>query len=177
MKGNYETSGVDSDVPSGQCNESLQKDHQVHSILEWAQNANMGSGFVTTTRVTHATPAALYAHVPSRRWECEKNLNEHDVRRGCKDIARQLVEDKPGRDLNVIMGGGRQCLMSNVTGTPKDPVDTWACYSDDGRDLISEWYRSKSKKQRAIASNNQQLHSIIPNQTEYLMGENLGIRS
>ncbi len=29
------------------------------------------SGIVTTARLTHATPAAMYAHVFSRAWECD----------------------------------------------------------------------------------------------------------
>lgn len=31
-----------------------------------------------------------------------------------KDIARQLIEDKPGRDLNVIFGGGRDFLGATI---------------------------------------------------------------
>ncbi len=57
-------------------------------------------GFVTTTRVTHATPAGLYAHSANRDWECDSQVplaNRHE----CKDIARQLIEDEPGRNINV----------------------------------------------------------------------------
>ena len=32
----------------------------------------MSSGLVTTARVTHATPAALYAKTAQRQWECDK---------------------------------------------------------------------------------------------------------
>ena len=32
------------------------------SILKWAQQAGKSVGIVTNTRVTHATPAAAYAH-------------------------------------------------------------------------------------------------------------------
>jgi hypothetical protein len=58
-----------------------------------------GQGLVTTTTVTHATPGALYAHSANREWEADANIplkHKH-----CKDIARQLVEDKPGKDFNV----------------------------------------------------------------------------
>ena len=34
--------------------------------MTWAQEAGMDTGFVTTARVTHATPAALYAHAYTR---------------------------------------------------------------------------------------------------------------
>lgn len=50
VKSNYETSGVDSSVLLNDCDASLDKSNQVNSILKWAQDANMGTGFVTTTR-------------------------------------------------------------------------------------------------------------------------------
>lgn len=49
-------------------------------------------------------------------------MKEQDQKK-CKDIARQLVENEPGRSINVIMGGGRQCMESDVTSTQQDPVD------------------------------------------------------
>ena len=58
------------------------------------------TGLVTNTRVTHATPAALFAHSPSRYWEDDGKVTP-GVRSTCKDIARQLVEDEPGRHINV----------------------------------------------------------------------------
>ena len=58
------------------------------------------TGIVTTTRVTHATPGALYSHSASRYWESDDKLSPN-ARGLCKDIARQLVEDEPGRSLNV----------------------------------------------------------------------------
>ena len=57
-------------------------------------------GFVTTTRVTHATPAGLYAHSANRDWECDSQVPLAN-RNECKDIARQLIEDEPGRSVNV----------------------------------------------------------------------------
>ncbi|GBN83387.1 hypothetical protein AVEN_262087-1 [Araneus ventricosus] len=58
------------------------------------------TGLVTTTRVTHATPAAMYGHSASRYWESDPKIPEED-RKLCKDIARQLVENDPGRNINV----------------------------------------------------------------------------
>ncbi len=34
------------------------------------------SGIVTTARVAHATPGALYAHTADRDWECDKEMGE-----------------------------------------------------------------------------------------------------
>ena len=34
----------------------------------------MKTGFVTSTRMSHATPAALYSKTASRFWECENDI-------------------------------------------------------------------------------------------------------
>ncbi len=49
------------------------------------------TGFVTTTRVTHATPAALYAHSPERTWEIDADIPDEEAALGCTDIAQQLI--------------------------------------------------------------------------------------
>ncbi|KAG8281252.1 hypothetical protein J6590_062865 [Homalodisca vitripennis] len=64
------------------------------------------TGLVTTTRVTHATPAALFAQSPSRYWEDDSKVPPA-ARKSCKDIARQLVEDEPGKNINVSRDVGR----------------------------------------------------------------------
>ena len=122
--------------------------------------------------VVHATPSALYAHVANRRLECEANLKPADQEHGCKDIGRQLVEDEPGRSINVIMGGGRQCLVSNVTDSKEDPIDRWACYSKDGRDLIRDWSLDKEKRKlkHAVVSNNEELKNLNTKNADYVMG-------
>ncbi|XP_055316563.1 alkaline phosphatase-like [Sitodiplosis mosellana] len=172
IKSNYETSGVDSSVKLGDCPASLDKSKHVDSILKWAQDAQMATGFVTTTRVVHATPSALYSHVANRRWECEAKMEPGDHEQGCKDIARQLIEDDPGRKINVIMGGGRQCLVSNVTDTKEDPVDRWACYSTDGRNLTRDWILDKEKRKlsHAVVSNNEQLENLDHKTADYVLG-------
>ena len=68
---------------------------QAESILKWAHYAGKSTGIVTTTRVTHATPAAAYAHIFDREMESydgEFFKDEH-FNQGCKDIAAQLIED------------------------------------------------------------------------------------
>ena len=36
----------------------------------------MKTGFVTTTRMSHATPGALYSKTTSRFWECENDIRD-----------------------------------------------------------------------------------------------------
>ncbi|XP_059610745.1 alkaline phosphatase isoform X2 [Phlebotomus argentipes] len=171
VKANYNTNGVDSGVPFADCQASLNKSHHVESILHWAQKAGKGTGFVTTTRVTHATPASLYANVADRAWECDATVPQDAKRLGCLDIARQLVEEDPGQKLNVIMGGGRQCLVSGVEGSAADPLDTWSCNSVDGRDLIEKWRNDKIEKEHShvVLQNNSDLANFDES-SEYVLG-------
>lgn len=160
---------MDSSVKLSDCPASLNQSSHVESILHWAQNEDMGTGFVTTTRVVHATPSALYANTPNRRWECEANMPE--TASACRDIARQLVETAPGNKINVIMGGGRQCLVSDVTGSEADPLDTWSCARKDGRDLIKTWQQVREERRESyeLVSNTGELQELDTNK-EFVMG-------
>ncbi|MFN2335319.1 MAG: alkaline phosphatase, partial [Wenzhouxiangellaceae bacterium] len=62
------------------------------SIVDLAKSAGLAAGIVTTSRITHATPAVLYAKSPERRWEADVSLPGSAREAGCRDIARQLVE-------------------------------------------------------------------------------------
>ncbi|XP_013162139.1 PREDICTED: alkaline phosphatase isoform X2 [Papilio xuthus] len=169
IKANLGTLGVDATVPQYDCEASLNKEAWLDSLAAYALKAGKSSGLVTTMRVTHATPAPLYAHSASRSWECEANMPANAKQ--CKDIARQLVEDWPGRDLHVVLGGGRQVLVSNSTGTPEDPISAWSCYRQDGRDLIDEYRRDKEDRnlKYQIVSNTRELLNI-ENDIDYLFG-------
>ena len=56
-------------------------------------------GVVTTTRVTHATPAGTYANTADRNWEGDSSMSH--VTGGCKDIALQLIEENPDIQVHV----------------------------------------------------------------------------
>lgn len=72
----------------------------LHFFFKFGIYYYKNKGFVTTARVTHATPAGLYAHSSNRNWECDSQIPLRD-RNECKDIARQLIEDEPGRNIRV----------------------------------------------------------------------------
>ena len=57
------------------------------------------TGIVTTARVTHATPAASYAHSPCRDWECSADIPAEE--KACKDIAWQLVNSEENKKIKV----------------------------------------------------------------------------
>lgn len=106
------------------------------SLLELAEQAGLATGIVTTTRITHATPAAAYAKAAHRNWEVDSLVAEADRAR-CADIARQLVEFDVGDGIEVVMGGGRQMLQPATQADPEYPEVKGL--RADGRDLIAEW--------------------------------------
>lgn len=61
-------------------------------------------GIVTTTRVTHATPSAAYAHSANRDWYSDGEMPLDALEGGCKDIARQLVENIPDIEVGMAVG-------------------------------------------------------------------------
>jgi alkaline phosphatase len=104
VKANYGTVGLDARAPRGDCNGS--KGKNVTCILELAQKAGKSTGFVTTTRITHATPAPLYASSPDRKWEVDSELPLEAKYLGCQDIATQFVQPV-GININVGSAGWR----------------------------------------------------------------------
>jgi len=74
-------------------------------MLERAEQRGMSTGVVTTTRITHATPAVNYAHIAERDWESDADLPAGAT---VKDIARQLIEFSYGDGIEVVLGGGRE---------------------------------------------------------------------
>lgn len=130
--------------------------NELHSFIKKAQDKGMSTGLVTTTRVTHATPAALYAHSAHRDWEMDTKMPK---RTRCKDIARQLVEDEPGRNMNVILGGGLAYFKDKQRGGGK---------RSDGLDLVDLW--KKDKKNRKFVGSREELLAIDTNKTDYLLG-------
>lgn len=67
-------------------------------------------GIVTTARLTHATPAAVYAKSAHRDWEDDTKLPENCAQ---KDIAAQLVDAIDAGIVDFAMGGGRQHFLPN----------------------------------------------------------------
>lgn len=78
IKSNYETSGVDNYVRLNDCKASLNESHHVESILKWAQDANMATGFVTTTRYVQIK---IIGQIFSENIEnmCEDNYKQQQI--------------------------------------------------------------------------------------------------
>lgn len=169
VKGNYGTIGVNAQVKRGDCLTSTNTSTHTESIAKWAQDAGKWAGLVTTARVTHASPAGLYAHTSERNWEhdgeitsdkCSAELNT--------DIARQLVEWPVGRDLRVVLGGGRAYFRDKSL----HDEEGYLGYRQDGRDLIKDWQQDK-QEQGAKAHyvwSRKGLMDVDLSRTDYLLG-------
>jgi Alkaline phosphatase len=60
------------------------------------------TGLVTTTRITHASPAAGYAHVSDRDWEAYMP-SRIPSQIACDDIAKQLIRDEENQHIRVTI--------------------------------------------------------------------------
>jgi hypothetical protein len=107
------------------------------TLLERAEDRGMATGVVTTTRITHATPAACYAHSPDRDWESDADQPDAANEAGFPDIAKQLIEFPHGDGLEVALGGGRGKFLPRSVRDPEYPDKTGERH--DGRDLTREW--------------------------------------
>ncbi|KAJ1519733.1 hypothetical protein ONE63_004989 [Megalurothrips usitatus] len=164
VKSRYYMLGLEARAQLGRCH--LEQDHRrrLPTIMDWAQASGKHTGFVTTTRVTHATPAALYAHINHRDWECDTKVPA-DQRSCVDDIARQLVESHPGKGFKVILGGGLKQF-----GQTEDYGAAWddSCVRADGRDLVASW--SKDKARARFVRSRKDLLDVSVQDTDHLLG-------
>ncbi|MEL7729752.1 alkaline phosphatase [Citromicrobium bathyomarinum] len=112
------------DVPRGDCAASL--GHGMETIAEEALEHGKAVGIVSTARLTHATPAAVYGHNPDRNWESDADMPPAQQALGCTDFAQQLV----AFPFDLALGGGsRKFLGTGAGGERTDPA----------ANLPSEW--------------------------------------
>ena len=122
----------------------------VPTILELAKAKGKAVGAITTTELTHATPAATYSHI------CNRNAQYH--------IAAQSVPGGVGYNaalgegVDVLMGGGRNHY------TPYD-ASTNKTGRADGRNLLTEFAAkgytvAATKAEMAAAPNNKKFVGI-----------------
>ncbi|XP_038220662.1 membrane-bound alkaline phosphatase-like [Zerene cesonia] len=137
VKANSQTVGLSAAVKRGDCEGQRNAAHSVTGLTDWAQKAGKATGIVTTTRVTHATPASAYAHSADRRWEADADLPKQGLR--CDDIATQLVRGRVGSHIDVVFGGGRKNFLPKSEKDIKGQLG----YRRDNKNLIREWLLTK----------------------------------
>ncbi|XP_063825791.1 membrane-bound alkaline phosphatase-like isoform X1 [Ostrinia nubilalis] len=170
VKTKYGVIGLDGNVTRGSCYPQLYKGNRALSIGEWALKEGLDVGLVTTTRVTHASPAGMYAHTSDRNWEADADVPEECLALGCKDIAHQLVMGYPGKHFKVIMGGGRKEMLPNMSSALGPSTGRRL----DGLDLTEVWHEDKVRRNAThqYVTDRNELYKVYNSDElpEYLMG-------
>ncbi len=162
VKSNDGFISVNHTLSRGEPNANAIDANKLTTILEQAKEDGMSVGVVSTARITHATPAATYAHTADRDWESDSDLPAGAT---VPDIAAQLVDFNINGGIDVALGGGRTRFIPK-TGT--DPEYGVAGKRKDGRDLTADWV-SKHNNAKYVW-NKAQFDAINPNTTDHLLG-------
>ena len=101
------------------------------TFAEIATEMGKSVGVISTARITHATPAAVYARSVNRDWEDNSKLPE-----GCtqKDIADQLIDQMKAGVIDIALGGGRGHVLPEAV----TDAEGKAGKRTDGRNLVEE---------------------------------------
>jgi alkaline phosphatase len=138
--------------------------HVLATLLEQSEARGLSTGVVTTTRITHATPAATYAHTPNRNWEYAGQMPQGAT---LADIAAQLVErQRTGNGIEVVLGGGREAMTDTATADPEYP--TRRGRRRDGRNLVTEWLAAQPRSQHVWKRDD--LLRVDPATTDHVLG-------
>ncbi len=116
--------GVGPAAEIGNCTQSLAS-HLPTAAEQLAQRGK-AIGIVSTARITHATPAAVYAHAPDRDWENDAAIPVTERGKGCIDIASQLT----AFPFQVALGGGRREFFGKDKGGKRMNVKA---------DIVAPW--------------------------------------
>ena len=111
----YKTNIGTINVRPGQKYEGCGNIPAIKTLTDRSHSAGKSVGIVTTTRITHATPAAMFAHADNRNWESDNEVPREAKDAGCKSIAQQMVES----EAEIIMGGGTSKFSENQLNTLK----------------------------------------------------------
>lgn len=142
-KGASYLKGSDSNCPST-------NGKAVTTLLEIAKSKGIATGVVTTTRVTHATPAATYSHI------CHRDAENTIAAQLAPAAADKGYNDKLLDGVDVVLGGGRQFFLPTTAGGKRT----------DSRDLIAEM----KAKGYSYASNQTELNAIDPKTATKVLG-------
>jgi len=167
VKANQETIGVDANVQVKDCDAMNNEEYFATSILRNFQDAGRATGVVTTTRVTHASPAGTYAHTAMRDWESDADVAEaEEDPQKCMDIAKQLVKGTTGSKINVVMGGGREKFLPSNMTDPEFADKTGA--REDGEDLTQTWL--EGREGGAFVATKEALMALDTAEVDHILG-------
>jgi alkaline phosphatase len=116
--------GIGPEAEKGVCRDALA--HPLPLLGEEVKQRGLALGIVTTTRLTHATPASVFSRSADRDWESDTNIPASQQGQGCKDIALQLAE----ANFDVALGGGTAMFYGKEKGGRR---------GDPAADLPAAW--------------------------------------
>lgn len=76
------------------------------TLAETANDAGKSVGIISTARITHATPAAMFGYADVRAWEADKDIPIEAAEQGCRSLSSQLVD--ANTPVNLALGGGHK---------------------------------------------------------------------
>ena len=153
--------------------------NELVTVFDLAEIAGLSTGFVTTTRVTHATPAALYAKSAHRDWEDPSQMPKSAIQGGCKDIALQLVNYEANLKnrfanatidgIEVMMGGGLRHFLPTKDNKSELSADSVkGGQRTDNRNLVTEWQKIYPRGQ--YVDNLSDFERKVDKRTERVLG-------
>ena len=110
VKTNIGMIGVGPGASRGDC--AVGQEHYLPLLGEEVKRRGLALGIVSTARITHATPASVYARSVDRDWEADAAIPEGQRGPDCRDIARQLVDS----EFDVALGGGSAAFFGGDAG-------------------------------------------------------------
>ncbi|CAH8520489.1 unnamed protein product [Schistosoma turkestanicum] len=163
VKGPQDTVGITGTVKCCECTQLTELERAKSSILH-ASKAGLSTGIVTTTRVTHATPAAAYANILHRDWESKGPSSKQGFH--CTDAAAQLLTN--ASDVNVIMGGGATEFYGPSANNTSDNNGK----RSDSRNLLHEWQEMQTRMNRkhVLLRTNDEFKQTDWSSVDYVLG-------
>ncbi len=128
-------------------------------LAYYAEQIGMSTGIVSTARLSHATPAAVYAHSAGRGWEADFLLSDEAKANGCPDIASQILGTMDGDGLEVALGGGAAFMLPKGEG---------AGAREDGLNIPAKWVASRPNS--IYVTNKSALAAVNTDTTQRLLG-------
>ncbi|WP_264875756.1 alkaline phosphatase [Vibrio agarivorans] len=156
VKNNQAVLGMDDAVNYNECVDFT--NHHLLTALDLAKIAGKSTGVVSTTTITHATPAGTYGYTPNRNWEYDTAADDICI----DDLAKQLINyqykfeqgfagvtTNLPNGMNVILGGGldyftmKDGMFSSGKREDTDLVQVWRDQNENGayvttRDELAE---------------------------------------
>ena len=177
--------GVNHTTNRKECRASENAAKSVKSIAEFAAEQGKSVGFVSTARITHATPASGYAHISARDWETDREIKANS---NCAalaesarvaDIATQALNPANSAlktQLKVLMGGGRRGFLPSTVTDPE--YATVKGRRTDGKNLTTEWTSTRRNARyvwgqaggSVIVPEANDFSTVTAANTDYLLG-------